>query len=233
MKTLEGGCRETWLSKLQENTNHQYFFYYGIPLSNKFSWINDVLLYFPSNRLWKSTHKCIPNANFIGAQEIKVDAPERWDTMVTKFLSAVKLVLRTIEFDYLIKVNTTCFVNLENLEKLLEKEIDYFGVANKGKSFPVGWAVGYSRKSLLKLLSHVESGRFENLRGFDDEVVGTMMSEIGYDFVATRGVEFQELTKSNSLSNEVFIRIKAIENRTQYDYQEFLKLQMLMESKNK
>ena len=219
-KSTEKGARRTWLEAIEANSNYSYFFYYGIPLKIFPKTVNRLLYRFPRRGIWNSSHKARKGTYFSDAHDIRVDIPERWDTMACKFISTASLLLKTIEFDYLIKVNTTTYVNTAALEKYLRTKRDYFGVRNKDKAFAAGWAVGYSRKSLQELVEIVNDSSKYKLFGFDDEVLGKFMTINGYLLEDVNSLILLEETKIDA-QDKIFIRIKSQSDRSIQDSKRF------------
>ena len=222
-KTLERGPRETWLGEVSKDNKYRHFFYYGKKVNVLPDVQNNFLFRFPSSKIWEADHRPVRETRFVGRNEIMADVSDRWDTMAKKFFSAVELLLRTVDFDYLIKVNTTCYVNLTYVENFLSTPSDYFGAISKDKPFPSGWAAGYSRIALINLLQSVKLGSNRRIRGFDDEIIGLMMNSLGYSVASVNSALFRDSNDFNQ-NKFGFIRIKSTSNRVNKDVEIFKSL---------
>jgi len=168
---------------------------------------------------WRRNFDRIPKSIFSSENAIEVDLFDSWDLMTIKFLSALQLINETIEYDFIIKVNTTTFVNIPVLEKLLLSRIDdsYWGGAiTKEKSFTAGWATILSKDVASKVvLEAAKVGRLSLPPKYEDEALGILLSKLN---LRPEAVAFQEIFKQtdiedSSRSDIPFFRIKSYGNR--------------------
>ena len=69
---------------------------------------------------------------------IRVDLPELWSNITLKTLAAMKFALDNYEFDFLLRANSTCYLDLASLRYYLSKNAEstlYAGPIAKGKEY--------------------------------------------------------------------------------------------------
>ena len=206
----EAGPRQTWVKDWKHNPQTFFFTYSGIP--RKFTELaklhNFILRRQTFLKFWTSK-KDLPDASFNGPDKILVNIDERWDTMTLKFLSAAKLILDTFEFDFLVKTNTTTYVNQSALMSAINCKPDYMGVPSKNGRFAVGWGQIYSRTAIYKATELYRSANIGNVF-FEDEAIGALMSELGYGLVPTSSniiKNLEEVESGKNNSDKVFTRL--------------------------
>lgn len=142
------------------------------------------------------------NLNQIGAREsndvIKVDLIELWTNITLKTLVALRFTLKNYEFDYLLRVNSTCYVNIRLLKTFLEdheQAVDYCGPIAKGKDFVSGWGIVLSRRATELLVTSFSKG---DLAFFDDEAIGRILRR---ENVSPQEFPFIEINSQNDLNH--------------------------------
>jgi hypothetical protein len=172
--------------------------------------------------LWRKKILPVPQATFIGAHSIQVEVVDAWDTMTKKFLAAASLVYQTLDFDFLVKVNTTTYVNIEQLEKSLlgySSKNFWGGAISKGKCFTSGWATVLSRESLKNLILSISDSDDLKSGKYEDEAIGSMLLDLGESPVSMKFAEFNKNPYLDPISNESipFFRLKSFKDRVKHD----------------
>lgn len=214
---LEDCAKQTWLKHLAKE--HAYFSYMGKPgsiLKGKFR--NRIINTRPGLLLWRSNLNAMLPSRFDGANSIEVDLIDSWDVMTSKFLSALNLVNETIDFDFLVKVNTTTYVNVPTLERLLSprmREIYWGGAISKGKAFTGGWATILSKPLVNCVLKETVNLSEKLPTKYEDEALGIILGNLG---VVPHAMDFLEITTQHDIQNASiqrtpFFRIKSSRNR--------------------
>lgn len=211
---LENCAKKTWLYKVEGK--HSFFSYTGKAGPLVVGRIHNSLI---NTRLglnvWRRNFDQIPKSSFSSESAIEVDIFDSWDLMAIKFLSALQLINETIEYDFLIKVNTTTFVNIPVLEKFLLSRIGepyWGGVITKEKSFTAGWATIVSKDVAHKVvLEAVKAGKLSLPPKYEDEALGVLLSKLNLkpEAVAYQEIFDQTDIKDSSRSEIPFFRIKA------------------------
>ncbi len=215
---LDNCSKKTWLNKM--DPKHSFFSYTGKAGPPLVGRIHNSLIHTRLGlNFWRKNFDRIPKSFFRSENAIEVDIFDSWDLMTIKFLSALQIINETIEYDFLIKVNTTTFVNIPVLEKILLPRIgeSYWGGAiTKEKSFTAGWATIVSKDVANKVvLEAVKVGKLSLPPKFEDEALGILLSKLD---LRPEAVAFQEIfdqtdIKDSSRSEIPFFRIKANGNR--------------------
>lgn len=220
---LTKSCAEnTWLRQL--NDNHLAFEYIGKPMGViQNSLYNRFLKSRHSSFFWRKEILPLPTAHFSGSRRITIDINEAWDTMTRKFLSAASLIHEVFEYDFLIKVNTTTYVNVLKLERELfgfSGKKYWGGAIEKNKPFTGGWATVLSREFVDELLENVRNPD-TNLKAakYEDETIGEFLNAIGGK---PHAIEFAKVSSNLDLEipllNEFsFIRVKSEVDRFNLD----------------
>ena len=226
-KELSSGAKNTWLKEI--DTQNDFFFQYvGRPLPlNSNNFINTILKSKKFKFLWTKDHSSEENVELINSNLIQIDVIDRWDTMFTKFLCAVRYINSVLDYDYLIKVNTTTWVNINELRSYLEvNQPSCAGVIDKNKTFPAGWASIFSR-SLLEsaLLSTLEDPL--RVSGYDDELIGKVLTKLD---VHPERINYVEYPKGDyrEMQDSLFIRIKSKSGRIFSDLRKFDEVNVLL-----
>ena len=229
-KELSVGAKETWLKKI-DYESHYFFQYMGEQLPFKSNYlVNGLLRSTKFKYFWSKNHTVEENVELVTSNTIKVDVPERWDTMLTKFLSSVSYINSVIDYDYLIKINTTTWINLDKLQLYLEaKKPLCAGVIEKNKTFPAGWASVFSRALLENMLNSIL--RFPlNESGYDDELVGQILER--FEIYPDR-MTYAKYPNSpiEELIQVPFIRIKSENGRITNDLRRFHEVDELLKNR--
>jgi hypothetical protein len=106
---------------------------------------------------------------------IQVNVPETWPNITLKTLTAIRYVHNHHAYDFLIRANASCYVNLyalKNYLKSLNSQFVYAGPKAVNKDFISGWGIVLNHKTVETLL-HNEATNFLEL--FDDEAIGQML----------------------------------------------------------
>lgn len=184
---------------------------------------NGVLKSKHSSFLWKKKLLPLPYAHFENNRNISVELIDAWDTMTRKFFSAAALVHEVFDYDFIVKVNTTTYVNIMELEKSLSKFVGttfWGGAVQKGKSFTGGWATVLSRdlvEKLFEFLNHSQRGHV--VAKYEDEAIGNLLNLIGEEPMPMKfaGLKSELELESLVLENLPFIRIKSDHERLELE----------------
>jgi hypothetical protein len=137
---------------------------------------------------------------------IRVDLPELWSNITLKTLAAMKFALENYEFDFLLRANSTCYLDLHSLEDYLSKKPQntfYAGPIANGKEFVSGWGILLSRESVEVLVTSYS--RADQLY-FDDEAIGRVLER---GDIAPQKLPFIEISSNQDLkqiSNEDLLK---------------------------
>lgn len=127
---------------------------------------------------------------------IRVDLPELWSNITLKSLAAMKFALENYEFDFLLRVNSTCYLNLASLKHYMSKNPEstlYAGPIANGKEFVSGWGILLSRESIEVLVNTYTRA---DQRYFDDEAVGKVLKRVN---ISPQKLPFIEIFSSQDL----------------------------------
>jgi hypothetical protein len=167
------------------------------------------------------------NLKEISAREsndvIKVDLIEVWTNIKLKTLVALRFSFKNYEFDYLLRVNSTCYVNIRLLKTFLEdneQALDYCGPMAKGKDFVSGWGIVLSRRAAELLVSSFSK---RDLAFFDDEAIGRILRRVN---VLPQDFPFIEINSQNDLNHITkesirhipFFRMKVVNGKERVDH---------------
>jgi hypothetical protein len=153
---------------------------------------------------------------------IELDIPEVWPNITLKSLAAIRYVHNHHNYDFLIRANASCYVNLPALRthlKSLNSKFIYAGPKATSKNFISGWAIVFNRKT-IEILLNGERTNFLEL--FDDEAIGQMLKASGIAPLPIPYLEIFSLEELNTKTKEelaVFplIRLKAANNGKRID----------------
>jgi hypothetical protein len=226
-KELSAGAKNTWLTGI--DTQNDFFFeYVGRPLPlNSNYFVNAVLKSKKFKFLWSKNQNSNKNVELINSNSIQVDVMDRWDTMFTKFLCAVKYINSVLVYDYLIKVNTSTWVNVNELRSYLQvNQSSCSGVINKSKTFPAGWASIFSRDLLEDVLLSTSKDPLY-ISGYDDELIGKVLTKLDVHpehikYIEYPNSDYQEMVQTP------FIRIKSKSGRVPNDLRKFDEVNVLL-----
>lgn len=173
LNLLENGPEKTWLS--DSNIVHYASVIGERPrLTDKF--LNRVYESRFSKQFWRerSIQLSALTIKTKSDGQLEVNVFENWKNITIKTLKGIEYCIDNWEFDYLIRINSTAYIDLSNLTKLLEEKNfpDYCGPVLSNKQFVSGWAIIISKKSAQLL---VKSHHQKVL--FDDEFIGLTLKD--------------------------------------------------------
>lgn len=153
---------------------------------------------------------------------IRVDLPELWSNITLKTLAAMKFALDCYEFDFLLRANSTCYLDLASLKHYLSKNSEsalYAGPIAKGKEFVSGWGILLSRESVKVLVNTYTRA---DQRYFDDEAVGKVLKRMKIEPQELPFIEIFSNQDLDQMSNEElrktpFFRMKYTQNGNRKD----------------
>ena len=170
---LKAGPEKTWLSK--SNLEH-----YAKVLARKHGYydllVNKVFNSRFSDKVWKPKNINLDRIKYtvIDENEIVVDLRENWTNLVLKCLKGFEYSLKNWDFDYLIRVNSTAYIDTAALMRSLKNSgfPDYAGPLISKKSFVSGWAIILSKRALEILINAKKQDMI-----FDDEFIGKILEQ--------------------------------------------------------
>lgn len=213
----QNGVMKTW--GLSIHTKVSTSFYTGKkPKSNLMNVIfNRILISRYLQRLWRYFQirsdsrriKCEDTAGII-----QVDIPELWPNITLKTLAAIRYLHEHHAYDFLIRANASCYVNLHVLEDhlgTLKDKFIYAGPKAINKDFISGWGIVLNNKTVETLLRNETINALEL---FDDEAIGQMLKVSNIEPIPIPYLEISSLEELNAKSKEEldsfpFIRVKA------------------------
>ncbi len=137
---------------------------------------------------------------------IRVDLPELCINITLKTLAAMKFALENYEFDFLLRANSTCYLDIHSLEGYLSKKPQntlYAGPIAKGKDFVSGWGILLSRESVEVLVTSYSQA---DKQYFDDEAIGRVLKRSD---ITPQEIPFIEISSNQDLkqiSNEDLLK---------------------------
>jgi hypothetical protein len=206
------GSQQTWISESISVSNVEIFSYQGIPANNAFGMLwNRFLFSRFGHRFWSNNSNLELPTRLRNHHEIEVKVAERWDTMYTKFYSTLNFICNNYEFDYIIRINTTTYLNLRNLISEIHRVSNYGGVRIKDEDVAAGWGIVLSKQAVKDLLDF--DYRFYEMRGrFEDGIIGHLMKIHGYKFTELSNLNLEKTLLQDVPDSEfeqaVFIRCK-------------------------
>lgn len=186
---------------------------------------NRILISRHTQKFWRYL-QTRTNSRLIQCREttgiIQVGVPETWPNITLKTMAAIRYVDTHFNFDFLIRGNASCYVNVSTLMPYLESQEGpylYAGPKAPNKAFISGWGIVLNKKAVEMLLGS-ENPTYLNL--FDDEAIGQMLKSVGIEPISIPYLEItsaQELdTKTKSeLQSFPFIRVKATQKGKRVD----------------
>lgn len=153
---------------------------------------------------------------------IEIDIPETWPNITLKTLAAIRYVHNHYAYDFLIRANASCYVNLHALKSHLESfkgRFVYAGPKALKKDFISGWGILINRATVETLLSNEETNFLEL---FDDEAIGQILKLSGIEPMSIPYLEISSHEELNAKTREElalfpFIRVKASNNGKRID----------------
>jgi hypothetical protein len=207
---FENCAERTWAQTKQLDCNLKILKYCGNPLPRI---VRRAILFIQSRSklkfLWYRQRVLFPKAQ-LKQDTITVEIYDTWNSMFKKFLGALAWILKNEEFDYLVRINSTAYINLDNLRTFLETKVDYAGPSN-GKKFASGWAIILSRNAVERMVEYVKVNRFMPVRS-DDHIVSEVMKKNNMEITFFPATNYGEgiLVNKKSLEKFVMIRVKNV-----------------------
>ncbi len=224
-KMYQNGAMKTWCttSNHELNTN----LYLGKKVKSKAlnSGFNKILVSRYVQKYWRFFQVKAPSSQ-VGSTElesiIEIDIAETWPNITLKTLTAIRYVHTHYVYDFLVRANASCYVNLNALKNHLDSLNDkfvYAGPKATNKDFISGWGIVFNPKTIETLLSN-EGTEFLEL--FDDEAIGRMLKVSGIEPMPIPYLEISSPKELNSKTKEElaafpFIRVKASVNGKRID----------------
>jgi hypothetical protein len=154
---------------------------------------------------------------------LTVHVSEYWHNITIKTLAAMNYSSNKIDFDYLVRANSTCYINTTRLNEILSahhSRILYAGPQQNGKNFISGWGIIMSKEAVNLLLS-LEYKNY--LKFFDDEAIGKMFHDQGVSLFPIKFLEIKSQRELDSYSTAVLksfplIRVKVYEGSSRIDF---------------
>lgn len=238
---LNKGLAKTWLSDLEVNENQILHFFSNPPNKlmqtlNQFiereRWLRGKarsrLLAYTLMFLLKPIKNYVPayelaNKEVIEARgtQLRVKFPDTYASLRWRRLSVIDFYLKNTDFDYLIFVNPSTYLNLSALKDFLDKvkDFNYGGMIKNSADSPfvVGSFIVLSRRCAKDIL---EKRKALPTHVMDDVAIGSLLSEIGINPTTLNSLEV--LTKEINLQNFDYTKcinykIKVLQNQKRLD----------------
>jgi len=221
----QSGTLKTWCNPSNHGINTNL--YQGKMPKNKAvnAGLNRILVSRYVQKYWRF-FQVKARSTQIGCTEIdsiiELDIPETWPNITLKTLAAIRYVHSHHTYDFLIRANASCYVNLNALKNHLESvngKFVYAGPKAINKDFISGWGIVFNDKTVETLLNNEDT---EYLELFDDEAIGRMLKVSGIEPMPIPYLEISTLKGLNEKTREElatfpFIRVKASENGMRID----------------
>ena len=211
----------TWANVNMKGIEFDVFEYRGKALNPVIAKVLNRLLDSKFKPLvWKKKVKKLSKVRLDSEKNmLRCSAVETWDRLLLKTLSAMRYILNEKQYDYVIRINSTTYVNLESPKKVLEEKPDYAGCPSI-KAFAPGWAIVLSRKSAEILTQQSNFPLLVGLRN-DDDAIGQLLGRVGHVSRELKCAEVNEMSLSReevaNVRQSVFIRIKSKSDRERND----------------
>jgi hypothetical protein len=208
---IENKLRSKLIQKIWEKLNSNFFARNNIFFKKMF---NFLLKAFNSK-----INKQIPPAE-IENNQIVTNAPEGWAFLGIKTISAFKCALETLEFDFLFRINTSSYLNVEKMRESLatvEPRNYYAGLKgiHRGQIFASGCGYILSR-DLVELV--VDNYKSWNHLQIDDVALGELLTT-KFNFpiqefprIDVNSIEAVQTITSKDLQNTFLFRCKTGES---------------------
>lgn len=145
---------------------------------------------------------------------IKIDVWDTWWNHTEKTRLAIKYCVENLEFDYIVRVNSSAYVNFEALEDfLLRSKPKYGGPKEKGKPFTSGWGI-ILNKEVASVLAEEQS--WQTTAIYDDEAIGLVLKSKGILPSYTPHLWLKSIESLDQLSSEELKRYPLIRTKS-YD----------------
>jgi len=174
------GAEATWVNRIK--TEDFYLRYLG-----KFSrfqafniLLNRMLNSRFQNLIWKYQRffgwKSKARGHLITDSIIQLEVGEIWSNITAKTIAALDFTLQNFEFDFIIRGNSSLYIDPSLLEEFLEanlNQVDYAGPVIGEKKFVAGWCIILSRRAAQIV---VDDFRRSDSYYFDDEAIGLILA---------------------------------------------------------
>jgi hypothetical protein len=167
---------------------------------------------------------------------------ESYQTMGEKTIRAYEWALKNKDFDYIARVNSSCYVNKKELIKYIQtlpdKEV-FAGLVVPASNSSEKWMWGGGQyiisKDMIELI--VENRHLWNHKVMDDQAVGYLANKLNIPYTNGRAcsiemkpngwfclcygepsIEFTDFLDMNKLENQFFIRVKQDKHRERDEY---------------
>jgi hypothetical protein len=183
------GAEATWVKRKKKEDF--YFRYTGKNPRSKLinMLVNRIINSRFQNLIWRyqliSGWKSVTHSQLVGESKIEVSVGEIWSNITSKTISAIDFALQNFDFDYIIRGNSSLYLDPILLEEFLNDHfgvIDYAGPVAGEKKFVSGWCIILSRKAAQIIVD--DYCKRDSLY-FDDEAIGLIL--------ARNGIEIQKL----------------------------------------
>lgn len=203
----EQGAEATWVKRI--NQEDFYLRYMGkLP---KLKVLNELLNRGLNSKFQKTTWKyhLISGSQLrteckkISDSVVQVNCNELWSNITKKTINALDFALQNFEFDFIVRGNSSLYIDPNSLEKFLEtnKNLDYAGPVAGGKKFVAGWCIILSRKAAQIV---VDDFRKSDSLFFDDEAIGFILARNHIAPLPLKHVIFDHVPTANGVKREVF-----------------------------
>lgn len=195
----------------------------SILINKFFNWLLLTRVFIGQWGRFNGRQKQASTKTHLSTEIIHVSLPELWSNITAKTLYAIHFVAENFEFDFLIRANSTCYVNLTSLSNELAKidrEVVYAGPVIRSKTFVSGWGIVLSRKAVEILLDSYSSLDFAL---FDDESIGNIMARndifpFNLSFLDIKSADQINQLTFEEISTTPLYRIKVFENDKRIDH---------------
>ena len=191
---LSDGPGNTWLRDVKTKTD--YWSYYSKRKNSIDFIINRLFSSRIANSIWKNRNIKLDEMEVtLENSALVIDIHENWLNLVNKTLKAIEYALKNSDFEYLIRINSTAYCDLNKISEHLQKlnRPNYAGPLLNKKSFISGWAIILSRDACQLL---VEARKQTCL--FDDEFIGKFLKTKD---ILPSSIPFLEINSFEDLNN--------------------------------
>lgn len=204
----------TWANVTSQEIEFDIFEYRGKSLPPIYSKFVNFLKNSKLKKIfWKRTinnHKYV-DIRMRNSELLECKVSETWDNIMLKTLAAINFALNYKDYDYIIRINTTTYVNLSELQKYLMTTPKYAGASSE-KNFAPGWSIILSRESAEKLVRNANFPYNQGLRN-DDHSIGDILSGFGiYPWQTSCSIVTSKMINpkhKQDIQRSVFTRIKS------------------------
>lgn len=225
-KLYQEGALKTWCNPATSRIESNIYIGNRPTVVTWNMFINRLLV----SRLFRNRWKIFVSSRTVSQIKIRdkdsliiLDLPELWCNITLKTIASLKYVRDKHNFDFIIRANASCYVNIKSLTNYLGKLKDsliYAGPVMDGKKFVSGWGIVMSKPALDKLLS---SFNFTDFELFDDEAIGRIMKRnrvrpIKLSYLELNSAKQIDLLTEEQLMTTVFFRMKSFEENKRMDH---------------